>query len=133
MFKDVYIQRVDYSNEEPTQLLANAATPLRYKHVFQDDLLTEIANARKTDENGREIYQIDFISELAFIMAMQAEALSDKAIKLEKLNYEKYVDWLEQYDGMAFESAAEDILNVYVGNAVSDSKSKKNTEGQSES
>lgn len=133
MFREVYIQRVDYSNEEPTQLLANAATPLRYKHVFEDDLLTEIANAHKTDENGREIYQIDFISELAFIMAMQADALSDKTIKLEKLNYEKYVDWLEQYDGMAFESAAEDILNVYVGNAVSDSKSKKNTEGQSES
>lgn len=132
MFREVYIQRVDYSNEEPTQLLANAATPLRYKHVFEDDLLTEIANAHKTDENGREIYQIDFISELAFIMAMQANALSDKTIKLEKLNYEKYVDWLEQYDGMAFESAAGDIMNVYVGNAVSDSKSKKNTEGQSE-
>ncbi len=133
MFKDVYIQRVDYSNEEPTQLLANAATPLRYKHVFQDDLLTKIANAHTTDETGREIYQIDFIGELAFVMAMQADALSDKTIKLEKLNYEKYMDWLEQYDGMAFENAAEEILNVYVGNSVSESESKKNTDGQSES
>lgn len=133
MFKDVYIQRVDYSNEEPTQLLANAATPLRYKHVFQDDLLTKFANAHKTDDTGREVYQIDFISELAFVMAMQADALSDKTIKLEKLNYEKYMDWLEQYDGMAFENAAEDILNVYIGNMSNNSESKKNNEEQSES
>lgn len=133
MFKEVYIQHVDSTNEELTPLLANAATPLRYKHVFGEDLLTKIANAKTTDENGRERYQIDFLGELAYIMAMQAEALSDKTLKLEKLNYEKYMDWLEQFDGMAIENASEEILGVYVGNAKTDSESKKNEDGQSES
>ena len=130
MFKEVFIQRVDGS-DDTTPILANAATPLRYKHIFGDDLLTKFAN--KTDENGSERYQIDFLGELAFVMAMQAAALTDKSIKLEKLNPDKYMDWLEQFEGMAIENAAEDILNTYLGNVQGDSEAKKNNEEQNES
>lgn len=132
MFKEVSIQRFDGS-DKPTPLLANAATPLRYKHIFGDDLLTMFANARTVSEDGKESYHIDFLGELAFIMAMQAAALSDKSVKLDKLNQDKYLDWLEQYDGMAIENASEDILGVYLGNVKTDSESKKNNEEQSES
>jgi hypothetical protein len=66
-------------------------------------------------------------------MAMQAAALSDKSVKLDKLNQDKYLDWLEQYDGMAIENASEDILGVYLGNVKTDSESKKNNEEQNES
>lgn len=132
MFKEISIQRVDGS-DDTTPILANAATPLRYKHIFGDDLLTKFANAKTTDENGSERYQIDFLGELAFVMAMQAAALTDKSIKLEKLNSDKFLDWLEQYEGMAIENAAEDILNVYLGNVGGSSEAKKNNEGQSES
>ena len=133
MFKEVYIRRVDGADNRPTALLANAATPLRYKHIFGEDLLSNFANAKVENPDGSERYQIDFLPELAFIMAMQAKAMTDKTIKLEKLNPEKYMDWLEQYDGMAIENASEDILNVYLGNVKGDSESKKNSDEQNES
>lgn len=128
MFREVSIARADGS-DAPTELLANAATPRRYKQIFHEDLLTLFANAEKVKENGSKYYQIDFLAELAFVMAMQAKvAGGDKAIKLEKLNENNLIDWLENYEGMAIEDAAIDILSVYLGNTQSDSETKKNSE-----
>ena len=127
------IKRADGS-DKATPLLANAATPRRYKQIFKEDLLTLFANAAQTDENGERHYQIDFMAELAFVMAMQAKALDDKKpLKIEKLNEDALIDWLEQYDGMAIENAASEIMDVYLGNIHSDSESKKNSDEQSES
>lgn len=133
MYREIMISRVDGS-EEPTPLLANAATPRRYKQIFGADLLTLFANAAHVDETGEKHYQIDFIAELAFVMAMQARALDDKKpLKIEKLNENALIDWLEQFDGMAIENAASDIMDVYLGNIHSDSESKKNNDEQNES
>lgn len=126
MYKLVNIARADGS-DEPTALLANAATPRRYKQIFHEDLLTLFANAEKTDDNGSKNYQIDFLSELAFVMAMQAKAAGgDKSIRFEKLNENSLIDWLEEYDGMAIEDAAADIVDVYIGNSETTSDVKKN-------
>lgn len=131
MYKEVVIVRVDGS-EDPTPLLANAATPRRFKQIFHKDLLTLFANSQKQDEDGGKIYNIDFIAELTFVMAMQAQAREDSKIKLDKLNDNSLLDWLEQYDGMSIENAVQDILDVYFSNANSESESKKNNEEQSE-
>lgn len=130
MFREVLIERVDGS-DTPTPLMANAATPRRYKQVFGEDLLTLFANAETDDENGKS-YNIDFIAELAYIMNMQALA-ADGKVKLDKLNPNGLLDWLEQFEGMAIEDAATDILNVYLGNTATASSAKKNSEEQSES
>lgn len=132
MYKEVSIARFD-GKDEPTPMLANAATPLRYKHIFEEDLLTLFANAKQTDADGNERYSIDFLGELAFVMAMQAASLTDKNVKMERLNQEQYINWLEQFDSMAIENASEDILNVYLGNTKTDSESKKNSDEQNES
>lgn len=132
MYKEVMIARAD-GKDEPTPMLANAATPLRYKQIFGDDLLTLFANAEQMDESGRKSYHIDFVAELAFIMAMQAKAHSDDKIKLEKLSANSLIDWLEDFDSMAIENAIEDIIEVYMGNTKTGSEAKKNKDEQSES
>lgn len=129
MYGEISIQRVD-GVDKPVPMLANAATPFRFKQIFGQDLLTLFANAKRTDENGNEHYQIDFIGQMAFVMAMQADA-ADGKIKMEMLNEEKYIDWLEHFESMAIENASEDIINIYLGNVASDSEAKKNNEEQS--
>lgn len=131
MYKEISIARADGS-EELTPLLANAATPRRYKQIFHEDLLTLIANAEKKTEAGETIYSIDFLAELTFVMAMQAKARDDSKIKLDKLNENSLIDWLEQFDGMSIENAANDILEVYLGNSKTESETKKNRDEQSE-
>lgn len=122
MFGNVLIKRTDGS-EIPTPLLANAATAIRFKQIFGVDLLSKFANAQTETENGTK-YEIDFIPELAYIMAMQAK--QDRTA-LDKLNRTSFIDWLEQYDSFAFENAAEEIINVYVSNLPGSSEAKKNT------
>lgn len=124
MFREVMIERADGS-DTLTPLMANAATPIRYKNVFGKDLVSLITNAIKTDENGNESYDIDFVSELAFIMAMQAKA-ADGSISIEKVNDVAYICWLEQFESMALTVAAPEILNVYLGNTKTASSAKKN-------
>ena len=66
-------------------------------------------------------------------MAMQAKAREDSKIKLDKLNENSLIDWLEQYDSMSIESAADEILEVYMRNSKVGSEAKKNNEEQNES
>lgn len=130
MYKEIMIARVD-GKDEPTPMLANAATPLRFKQIFGEDLLTLFANA-KSEEEGRMNYNIDFISQLAYVMAMQAKA-HDGKVKLEKLNMNGLIDWLEEFDSMSMENASQDIMDVYLGNMRVDSEAKKNKDEQNES
>lgn len=120
------------SEEIEVEFLANAATPLRYKSIFKRDLLTQFANAKIDGPDGTTSLNIDFLPELAFIMAMQAKALDDKEIKLDKLNENSLMDWLEGFDSFSFEDKAEEILDVYYGNSETTSESKKNKEEQTE-
>ncbi|MCR5404350.1 MAG: hypothetical protein K6E91_11120 [Butyrivibrio sp.] len=129
MFKSIKLQ--DYKGEDiEVEMLANAATPLRYKMMFRKDLLTQFANAKT--EDGKAInLDVDFISELAFIMAMQAKALNDSTIKLDALSFEMYLKWLEQLDSFTIESNGSEIVGVYAGNNFTSSEAKKNTDEQS--
>lgn len=124
MYKEVLIKRVD-GQETPTGLLANAATPYRYKQIFGDDLLTKFTSAQ-TD--AKAISEIGFIPELAFVMALQAEKDPSKIDKTKKADF---FAWIEQFEAFAFENAAEEIINVYVGNLSGTSEAKKNSDQQS--
>ena len=87
---------------------------------------------RKFIKDGEITYNIDFLGELAFLMAMQAASKSDAKINLEKLSMAAYINWLEDFDGMAIENKAEEILGVYLGNTHTVSETKKNNEEQNE-
>lgn len=103
MFKTVMIEGKEL------ELLANAATPFRFKQVFHKDLFAVFTNAEKAEEEGFEA-----VTELAYIMARQAEKAD-----MNKLNEDDFMSWLEGFGSMAFAEAAEDILNVYTDSAVS--------------
>ena len=83
---------------------ANAATPFRYRQVFHKDLLSILGNEEKAENEG-----VEAVTELAFIMAKQAEKAD-----MGKLNEEVFFEWLEGFGSMAFVNNAEDILNVYM-------------------
>lgn len=105
-----------------TPLLANAATPLRYKQYFHKDVLKEMQGAQDDSEKVT-----DSIPELAFIMAMQAEAKEGKR-DMNMLKDSDYLDWLEKFDSFDLPMAAEEIISVYFGNALSDVEAKKKEE-----
>lgn len=103
MFKTVNIEGKEI------ELLANAATPFRFKQVFKTDLFSIFTNAEKAETEGFEA-----VTELAYIMARQAEKAD-----MNKLNQEDFMSWLEGFGSMAFAEAAEEILNVYTSSSVS--------------
>lgn len=94
---------------------ANGATPIRYRMVFGKDLISEFQQV----ESNYSI-AIDTISELAFIMA-QAGAKAD----MDMLNRNAYVEWLEQFEPFDITNAAEQIVDLYMGNVQTTSEVKK--------
>lgn len=98
---------------------ANGATPIRYRMVFGKDLLSEFQSI----ENNYSI-AIDTISELAFIMAKAADK-SD----MDQLNKAAFIDWLEQFEPFDITTAAEEIIDLYMGNTKTTSEVKKKARG----
>ena len=98
MFKTLNIdgKEIDFS--------ANAATPFRYRQIFHKDLLSILGNEEKAQNEG-----VEAVTELAFVMAKQAEKCD-----MGKLNEEVFLEWLEGFGSMAFVNNAEDILNIYM-------------------
>lgn len=98
MYKKLTIDGIE------VEFAANAATPFRYKQVFHKDLFAILGNEQKAETEG-----VEAVTELAYVMAKQAEKAD-----MGKLTYEDFISWLEQFSGMAFVEAAEDILTVYM-------------------
>ena len=87
---------------------ANGATPFRFKQIFQKDLFSILGNEEKAESEG-----VEAVTELAYIMAKQAEG-----VDMNKLNYEDFIAWLEGFSSMAFVENAEEILNIYMSSSV---------------
>jgi hypothetical protein len=105
--------------EKSIPMLANGATPIRYRMVFGKDIMTEFNKVN--DDEGKAT---DSLSELAFIMAKAAEAQSEHK-PMATLNQESFIDWLEQFEPLDLTLAAEDIINLYLGNEETLSEVKK--------
>lgn len=102
-------------------MLANGATPIRYKLIFHKDILSEFKSI-EGDES-----KIVTIGELAYVMAMQAKA-HDGKYDIARLNEEDYMTWLEQFDPFDIEMASDKIVDVYIGNTQTSSEAKKKEE-----
>lgn len=101
--------------KESIPMKATAATPIRYRHVFKQDVLNELSGAGENYSVA-----IDTISRLAFIMAHAANG-SD----MSKLTEDKYVEWLEQFEPFDITNAADEIVGLYVGSTEGMSEVKK--------
>lgn len=113
--------------EKMVPMVANAATALRYKHVFGKDLIVELQQAQGDTAKG-----FNSLPELAFVMAKAAEAKEGK-VNMGLLNEENFMDWLEQFDSMDIVTAAEAVINLYMGNSEASVEQKKEGGGVSES
>lgn len=96
-------------------MMANAATLIRYKQLFHSDLLTGIVNAEGN-------FDVDVVSKLAFVMAKQAAK-----VDLNAQNMDTYIEWLEDFDSMAFIENINEIVEIYSNSKGNSSKQKKRT------
>lgn len=112
MYKVIRIGKHD------VEVVANAATPYRYKQVFREDLLPYLTGKRSDDEQSLALQQ------LAYVMAMQAQKAD-----FDKLNMDAYLEWLETFDAMDLinRDKASEIMSVYVGSQQTHSHAKKNS------
>jgi len=95
---------------------ATAATALRYRHVFGQDLMTEFQKVEGDSGLG-----VSALQQLAFIMACSADPEKD----MNKLNEEAYIDWLDKFEPLDLAEAADSIIDLYIGNTKSLSEDKK--------
>lgn len=106
--------------EKELNLLANAATPIRYKMVFGEDIMVAFNQINSEKRDTGEVLNIT--SQLAFIMNCQAE-YEKKALSM--VSKESYLEWLEDFGSMDFVNASEAIINTYLGTTGTSSKTKK--------
>lgn len=102
-------------------LAANAATPIRFRNIFGKDLLTLVSEGTSPDGIDMKVAS-EVAPELAFIMAKSAEKAD-----MTKLNEEKLLDWLEQFEPMDLIDATEQIFSVYFGDSETEVEAKKNS------
>lgn len=116
MFKEIKIG----NNTVP--MLANGATALRYRLVFNKDLISEFMEAQNDTSKG-----FNALPELSFIMAMAAKAKEGK-VDMNRLNQDSFLEWLEEFEPTDIAMAADDIMAVYIGNGQTNSEPKKKEE-----
>lgn len=137
MFMNIEIST---ENGETTQvpMNANAATVIRYKTIFNEDLTKNIVNVmhslttKSMDNDDEKIEAIgeldtDTISKLGYVMNMQA------LNKTKEANREDYIDWLGKFSPIAFIECAGDIISLYFGQKIGTSNPKKEDAPQIES
>ena len=105
-------------------LQANAATPIRFRNIFGKDLLTIVSEGTSPEGIDMKVAS-EVAPELAFIMAKSAEK-SD----MTKLNEDKMIEWLEQFEPMDLINATDGIFSVYFGDSETEVEAKKNSNGE---
>ena len=113
--------------ENQVALESNAATGLRYKQVFQADLLKDLGKL-DTKEDIDQLDAINYIAQLTYIMNMQSQGQAKAA------NEDNYIEWLEQFEEQDFqnEDTIMEILGVWNRNLTATSKQKNGQSPQQE-
>lgn len=114
MFKELKIGAKSIS------FLSNGVTPLWYKQIFGKDLLQSLTNG-----SGDMEIASDKIPELAFVMAKQAEK-----VDMSQLNYNSYMDWLENFEPLDLVLNSSEIANVYISDSITAVEPKKKGKGK---
>ena len=111
MYKEIKV------GDKLVPMIANAATPIRYRQVFGKNLLKYFFGEEAQDE------VVAMTGELAYIMAKSGEGAD-----MNRLSIEDYTVWLEGFDAMAFvdPDTVTQIIKLYQGNMETESTAKKN-------
>lgn len=97
-------------------MVANAATPFRFRNVFKKDLLKIFSNTSEDNMSA----QLEAGQMLAFIMAKQAEG-----VDMNKVTEEQFYTWLEDFSSTDMYDSLEDIVNLWQATESTASKPKK--------
>jgi len=109
--------------EKKIPMRATAATALRYREVFKEDLLARLDIARK---DMHSYGNIELYERLAYIMAASAEKKD-----MSKLSSADFDEWLDGFEFVDMIEAGIDIMNLYYGNKETTANAKKKADGQS--
>ena len=135
---EIEITTVD-EEKMPVLMTANAATVIRYRNVFNEELPKSIngvikalygdRNAEGEDEMLDVLNDVDTdtISKLGYIMHKQATN------EIKDANKEDYINWLCQFSSIAFIESSVEIISLYFGQKVGTSNPKKEDAPQIES
>lgn len=112
------IQTITLEGGKTVELAANAATPFRFKQLFNADLF-RIFHQSAQDEAEATI-MADVVTQLAFIMNKQAEGAN-----MNTMSMEDFYSWLEDYEPMDFVVKGEEIIKIYLASAQTTVEAKK--------
>lgn len=101
---------------ESVEMVANAATPFRFKNVFKKDLLKIFSAA---DEENASL-QMEAGQMLAFIMAKQAEK-----VDMNTLTEENFYEWLEGFMSSDLYDCLDDFVDLWQASQKTSSTPKK--------
>lgn len=113
--------------ENQVALESNAATGLRYKQVFQADLLKDLGKLDRK-EDIEQLDAINYIAQLTYIMNMQSQG------QVKAANEHNYIEWIEQFEEQDFqnEDTIMEILGVWNRNLAATSEQKNGQSPQQE-
>lgn len=104
--------------EKEVPMLAMASAAIYYKRVFGRDAIVVQADAKTDGE------LIAFYGEMGYIMAMMAKYRDDRA-KLLEINFDSYIEWLDNFSSSDYNEAIVAIAQIYEGQNKVSSKEKK--------
>lgn len=111
-------KEITLESGKTVELAANAATPFRFKQLFNTDLLKVFHQGSQDEASSMAL--ADTITQLAFIMNRQADGANMNALSLDD-----FYAWLEDYDAMDFVMSGQEIINIYLASAQASVEAKK--------
>lgn len=110
--------KLENGETETMKFRASGLTPILYKHLTGEDLISDLAPAF-TSGNGADAYAV--APDLAFVMYAQA---NPERYDPKKLTEEDLEDWLDSLESFEIENHADEILTMYMASAATKSISK---------
>lgn len=118
MYKEIELETVD--GKKKFGFAAIGSTAVRYRQVFHQDLMVQLNKLQNMDNEEKEdSVDTSVIDRLAYIMNMQAEKKD-----MGKLNFDTFIDWLDQFDGPELFTHMDEIVGLYIGNKAATSNPK---------
>ena len=113
---------------EAISFAANGLTPYLFKNIHKKDLLVTISKFGDGKSEDAEMGEV--VDRLAFVMAMQASGKGFR--ELSQLTEDDFFEWIQNFGPMDIQNNSREIMSVYIDNARSDSKAKKEAARASE-
>lgn len=101
--------------DTPVMMCGNAATPIRYKQVFHQDLLKSVRIMTADD------FDADALAQLAYIMSQQAAGADFRAV-----TFDSFCEWLAQFEEADFLNKVGEIITLWMQSSETVVKAKKN-------